>query len=139
MFSASRKKMPRFEGGTGSRAWNKVSGQQARTARAADPNRPIPALFVVLPDGSLKFGCCSWLTSRKSTLSDAVVPTAKKATPVGITGQVSLIVCAYTCDDGSTNNLGQAGGRPNSGTTRSRVGHRVCEFVAGSDSPCARA
>jgi hypothetical protein len=39
---------------------------------------PIPALFVcVLPDGPLEFGGGSWLTSRKTTLSDAVVPTAK--------------------------------------------------------------
>jgi hypothetical protein len=43
---------------------------------------PITPLFVgVLPDGPLEFGCGSWLTSRKSTLSGAVAPTAKKATP----------------------------------------------------------
>ena len=78
----------------------------------------IPALFVcVLPDGPLEFGGGSWLTSRKSTLSDAVVPTAKRQRPppVGITGQVSLIAWAYACDDRSTNNEGQGGDRPNTG------------------------
>jgi len=36
-------------------------------------------LFVcVLPDWSLEFGCGSWLTSRKSTRSDAVAPIKKR-------------------------------------------------------------
>jgi hypothetical protein len=48
--------MPRFEGRTGSRAWNKVRRQQARTARANGID-PILALFdCVLADGPLEFG-----------------------------------------------------------------------------------
>ena len=48
---------------------------------------PIPALFVcVLPDGPLQFGCGTWLTSRKSTRSDAVVPTAKKGNAHRLSG-----------------------------------------------------
>jgi hypothetical protein len=39
-FLESRKKMPRFEGRTGSLTWNKVRSEQARTARAANHNRP---------------------------------------------------------------------------------------------------
>jgi hypothetical protein len=59
--------MPRFEGRTRSRTWNKVRSQEARTARAVTVIDPIPALFVcVLPDGLLEFGGGSWLTSRKN-------------------------------------------------------------------------
>jgi hypothetical protein len=43
---------------------------------------PMQALFVrVLPDGPVDFGGSSWLTSRKSTLSAAVVSDGKRATP----------------------------------------------------------
>jgi len=38
----------------------------------------------------------------------------------------------------STNNVGQGGDRPNTGATRFRVGHRVGDLVAGSDSSCTR-
>jgi hypothetical protein len=38
-FPESRKKIPRFEGRTGSLTWNKVRRQQARTGRA-NGNRP---------------------------------------------------------------------------------------------------
>jgi hypothetical protein len=70
--------MQRFESKTGSRTRNKARSQQARTVKRQTVVDPIPPLFVcALPDGPLEFGCGSWLTSRKSTLSDAVAPIAK--------------------------------------------------------------
>jgi hypothetical protein len=78
---------------------------------------PIPPLFVcVLPDGPLEFGGSSWLTSRKSTLSDAIAPIAKKktATPAGIAGQVSLIVPMRARVMTVLQTMwGHGGGRPN--------------------------
>jgi hypothetical protein len=77
--------MARFEGQTGSRTWNRVTGQQARTARAANRFDPIPALFVcMLPDGPLEFGGGSWLTSRKSTRSFEVLYTPHAWRPLRV-------------------------------------------------------
>jgi hypothetical protein len=48
----------------------KVSKRERLERQTVDD--PIPASFVcVLPDGPLEFDCGSWLTSGKTTLSDA--------------------------------------------------------------------
>jgi hypothetical protein len=76
----------------------KLAAARGTTLEVSKRERPkrqtvidlIPPLFVcVLPDGPVQFGCGSWLTSRKSTLSDAVAPSAKKktATPAGLQGK----------------------------------------------------
>jgi hypothetical protein len=50
--------MARFEDRTGSRTWNEVKSQQARTAGGKPKIDPILALFVcVLRDGRLEIGC----------------------------------------------------------------------------------
>ncbi len=111
--------MPRFEVELAAShgIWNKVGSQQARTGRA-NRNRPDSGIVRLAPwTGPLDLACGSWLTSRKSTRSDAVASIAKRERQplVVITEHVSLIGQAYACDDRSTNNEGQGGDRPNTG------------------------
>ena len=60
-------------------ALNSCQSHKANSAPSIELTHIPPALLVhALPDGLLEFGSGSWLTSQKSTRSDAVAPIAKR-------------------------------------------------------------